>query len=256
MKPKKLSSNITAGVLPPTRTQKNITVNGNAQISTTQSKFGGAAGVFDGTGDYLYINNFDTSAAAMQGNFTIEAWARFNVLPGSQTGGGGNYMTLYFSQTAIAGSVEPYVLIDNDASNHPQVAIGLTNGAVASYATWTLSTTTISTNTWYHIALVRLNGSWKAYWGGVDMGTPGSLTNWPAPATVSPVGQYVNWAGWPQTGRGYWNGYLDEIRVSCVARYNQAFTPPTEAFVNDSGTLMLLHFDGSNGSTSITDDIS
>src|SRR3972149_9214360 len=32
-----------------------VTANGNAQISTAQSKFGGASGLFDGTGDYLSV---------------------------------------------------------------------------------------------------------------------------------------------------------------------------------------------------------
>lgn len=46
---------------------------GSAQISTTQSKFGGASLYFDGTGDYLkYLGT--VTAGFGSGNFTIEFW--------------------------------------------------------------------------------------------------------------------------------------------------------------------------------------
>lgn len=251
----RLTSNKTASVPPPARTQKSITVFGNLQVSTAQYKYGTASALADGTGDYLKITNFETSADAMEQDFTIEGWLRFNILPNNQTGGGGNYMTLYFCETALGLSVEPYVLIDNDASNHPQVAVGFTYGGVASYATWTLSTTTITTGVWYHVALVRYSGTWKSYWNGVDMGTAGVLTNWPPNVLAHPIEQRSNWAGWPQTGRGYWNGNIDDLRVSCIARYKTAFTPPAAQLVNDEATLLLLHFEGTDGSQVITDDI-
>jgi hypothetical protein len=50
---------------------------GNAQITTTQSKFGGASGNFDGSGDYLrtpYTSDFDLSG----GDFTIDTWFNTN----------------------------------------------------------------------------------------------------------------------------------------------------------------------------------
>lgn len=252
---KRLSANKVAAIPPPPRTQKTITVFGNFQISTAQYKYGAASGLADGAGDYFRISNFETSSAAMEQDFTIEVWARFNILPNNQTGGGGSYMTLFFSQTNTGTAIEPYLLVDNNASNQPQVAVGFTYGGSPSYATWTLTTTTITTGVWYHIALVRKGGTWRAYWNGVDMGNPGSLSNWPPNAAAAPVGDISNWAGWPQTGRGYWNGNVDEIRVSCIARYSGAFTPPTAPFVNDEATLLLLHFEGDNGSTVITDDI-
>src|SRR3989338_6322305 len=56
-------------------TPKAVTANGNAQIDTAQSKFGGASGLFDGAGDYLTIPSssaFDFGT----GNFTIDFWVR------------------------------------------------------------------------------------------------------------------------------------------------------------------------------------
>jgi hypothetical protein len=49
-------------------------------------------------------------------------------------------------------------------------------------------------------------------------------------------------------------GYMDEFRLSTVARYFTTFTPATEPFVNDPDTLILLHMDGENDSQVWTDD--
>ena len=54
-------------------TGKTITVYGGAQISTSQSAFGGASGYFNGTDAYLSVpHSADLDLAS--GNFTIEAW--------------------------------------------------------------------------------------------------------------------------------------------------------------------------------------
>lgn len=50
-----------------------FTVNGNSQISTVQSKFGGASAYLDGTGDYLSSPSVSDFAFGT-GNFTIECW--------------------------------------------------------------------------------------------------------------------------------------------------------------------------------------
>jgi hypothetical protein len=56
-----------------------------------------------------------------------------------------------------------------------------------------------------------------------------------------------------ENGFGDFDGYIDELRVSTVARYTgSSFTEPTSAFSPDALTSVLLHFDGANGSTTIT----
>ena len=42
-------------------------------------------------------------------------------------------------------------------------------------------------------------------------------------------------------------GYLDELRISGVARYSDNFTPPAFDFSSDDQTLGLWHFDSSTG---------
>jgi hypothetical protein len=62
-------------------------------------------------------------------------------------------------------------------------------------------------------------------------------------------------------GGGNWDpgsyiGYMDELRISKgISRYNSNFTPSSTAFTNDSNTVLLIHFDGSNGSQSVIDSV-
>jgi hypothetical protein len=53
-----------------------------------------------------------------------------------------------------------------------------------------------------------------------------------------------------------WSGYIDEVRLSNVDRYGgTSYTPATSEFSLDANTLSLLHLDGTNGSTSIIDEV-
>lgn len=222
---------------PTGRTAKTLTAVGNAQLSTTQYKFGTASAVFDGWDDYI---NAATISTESSGALTLEAWVRFDILPTSQTAGGGSYMML-----ATIGS-SSYVLIQN---TKVQVAVA---GAYYAFAI-----PTVSINTWYHIAVVReSNNNWFVYWNGTKY-----------TGTIDGGDTDVNKGGtWWGTGnmiigrfidvRGSWDGYIDEFRLSKSARYTATFTPPTTAFTNDADTVLLAHFNGANGSTTITDDIS
>ena len=48
-------------------------------------------------------------------------------------------------------------------------------------------------------------------------------------------------------------GYIDEVRVSSVQRYNTTFTPPAHRFRPDNNTILLVHFDEKNNSTQFKD---
>jgi hypothetical protein len=43
------------------------------------------------------------------------------------------------------------------------------------------------------------------------------------------------------------SGYLDELRISRVVRYEASFAPPDSPFVTDADTLALYHFDEGEG---------
>jgi hypothetical protein len=223
---------------PTTRTAKTITAYGNAQIDTAQSKFGGASALFDGNTDYI------TSAASSDfdfgtGDFTIEYQIRFATVD-----------TLYVpicnrASTSIANGEwwcevtaaedEMYWGFKNQAGTQYYVNLGLAGSAFA-------------TNTWYHIAVVKRNDQIQLYQNGTAVGSATSVTGSfgtsGVPITIGALGN----------GSYSLNGHIDEIRISSVARYTGNFTAPTAAFVNDSNTLLLIHANGTDASTTFTDD--
>lgn len=112
----------------------------------------------------------------------------------------------------------------------------------------TESTNAFSTDTWYHVALTRNLTSCKLYVDGVEecSATLGYSDN------TNNNKFFVGWSGY--TGQIPYNGHIDEFRISNTVRYTSNFTPSTTPFQNDSNTLLLLHCDGTDGSTVFTDD--
>jgi outer membrane protein assembly factor BamB len=73
-------------------------------------------------------------------------------------------------------------------------------------------------------------------------------------AVRSPLGSPVTndgpvWIGRNVDGAAadYFDGLLDEIRISKAARYDSGFTPPAEPFVADADTIALWHLDELGG---------
>jgi hypothetical protein len=210
------------------RAPKGITAVGNAQVSTAQSQFGGASLLLDGTGDYLTVNN---SAGILSFNttqdFTFEAWCRF-----ANTN---TYFTI-FSGPGQTGSFQLARVDDNT------VRVGRTNVAWDAFSTGSATTA----NTWQHIAASRSNGTLRIFVNGVSVHSSANTQSYPLTTTMGIGGDTVYGSSS--------NGYIDEVRVSNIARYTANFTPSTTPFVNDPTTLFLMHADGTNGSTVFRDD--
>ena len=197
---------------------------GNAQLSTAQQKFGASSIAFDGSGDY--IRSPTTVPAFENSDFTVEMWVRPNssssasyIFDHRQSGG----VSLRTSSTSLWVGVGGYIAINiSSAFPTPQV--------------------------WYHIAITRSGNNTKCFINGVQKGS-----TYTTAYTASAASLYL---GAPYTAIStFFNGYIDEFRVSNVARYATTFTPPTSAFDYDLNTLVLLHADGANGSTVIEDSI-
>jgi hypothetical protein len=115
-------------------------------------------------------------------------------------------------------------IIINQGSNN--VGAGLSGGLTANVAGTNLGSTTavISTNTWYHIALVRNSGTSTLYVNGTSVGS--------GTTTGNCSGTYLAIGGYYDTSYLY-QGYLDELRITKgVARYTANFTPQTSEFPN------------------------
>ena len=198
-----------------------ITTAGNTAYDTTTKKVGNASIYFDGTGDSLSIptsSDWDFGT----GDFTIEFWADVTTV--------GVYATLVgrTSGTGSAwGDIDWVSALNTDGTVFFQMS---DNGGSG----FTLTSVTEINDGWHHVAVVRSGTDFDIYIDGAsDATTTSSLTGQPtADYNVRLGGGYLHTA--------YLNGYLDEIRISNVARYTTAFTPVEEPFVADSNTKLLI----------------
>ena len=174
---------------------------GNAQVSTTQSKWSPTSMYFDGTGDYLLIPD-NPSQRIGTGNFTVECWVYRNA--------SGTY-GLIGKGTGTTGWL---------------LSLNSSNQVVFTYGSSTITSTgTISATTWTHIAVVRSGTGanlTKIYIGGTNDGT----------GTVSTDFNQTNamYVAADRTGGSNANAYVQDTRVTLYARYSANFTPPTAAF--------------------------
>jgi len=212
---------------------KTITVNGNAQVSTAQSKFGGASALFDGSGDYLNTAVYSDLNSASS-DVTWECWIYVNNVTGAKIVMGGRYD--YEPLIYLSGSTLRLYLSSNGTSWN------LVNGATFG---------TLAINTWYHIAFVRNGTTVKTYRDGVEQSSTAVSTT--AIWWTSTPQLYIGCID-PTLSNAFWNGYIDEVRISSTARYTANFTAPTSAFISDANTVFLMHADGANASTTFTDD--
>jgi hypothetical protein len=196
-----------------------FTADGNAQLSTAQAKFGSASLLLDGTDDFVTSDeNIDLSS----GDFTVDMWIR----PTSVTG----YKGLWQSGTSSLLNV--YLIGDQ------------VQGTVAGSTTLFLSSTRISANVWTMISVEREGNVHRLY-------INGALEASSSTANRSDDGVFAI----GKNGFGDFNGYIDELRLSSVARYGgTSFTEPTANYAVDGDTTALLHFDGTNGSTDIINE--
>ena len=230
-------------------TTKTITASGDAQHSTSENKIGATSLKCDGTGDFLGIDshadfNFGTSL------WTVEFWYKSTVSTLQS-------LVCIGDWSSSAGPIVIYQSSDGDLGYHTKLSTGVisneTAGAVA-----------IDTGSWVHIAVSRTTSTTiKAFINGTEEAALAETIS--SGATMEPLGTHGNNSSGKvfHIGRMYeagsaktsydLNGYIDEVRISKTARYTSNFTPSTSAFTADSNTVLLLHSDTSNGSTTFTD---
>lgn len=211
-----------------TRTAKIISVLGNTNVDTAVKKYGTGSAKFDGTGDVLTIPSNEDFAFGT-GTFTIECWVRLNTLTGTQ------------------------ILFDfrNDGTTPSSYAPILTSvSGTLTYQTLAgnrIVGTTLTTSTWYHVALARSGSSTKLFLDGTQVGSTYTDTNAYIQGPLTIGSQY--------NSSNPVNGYIDDIRISKgIARYTTSFVAPTSALVVDEYTVLMLHADGVSGSTVFTDE--
>ena len=216
---------------------------GTAQLSTAQKKFGSASLLLDGNSDYVTLPdsaswNFGTGA------FTIDGWFRHSSIAGTQS-----FVEQYVDithrvQFQISGNIIYFQIYDTSVLLQFNCAY------------------TPTVDTWYHLALVRIdNGnaatSWRVFIDGVSQTLTLGAGAWNATVPDLASVLYVGIAG----TSGYFNGYIDELRISKdIARWTSDFTPNaypygqvvTSTTQKEFGTASAW-FDGSGSYLSLAD---
>ena len=198
-----------------------FTAQGNAQIDTAQSVFGGASGLFDGIGDFLLASNNVTWNFG-SGDFSADVRAMFHALPTAPAHFG--LVAHYDSATSqrewlfcLNVSRGVYYLQFNYSINGTSVT--------ACQSTWTPTL-----DTWYHLSVVRNGNSLIMRVGGTQVGSTFDMTG-----ITLHTSTHSLTIGRGASDNDVMNGWLDEVRVSKgIARWTADFTPPSRAYNNYS----------------------
>jgi hypothetical protein len=188
----------------------NLETVGNAQISTTQSKFGGSSMYFDSSGDYLIAPNIDAFNFGT-GDFTIECW-------------------MYI----ISNPTYAVIFDTRSTSGFLNTVCGVINTAGILYLDFVYTgvrltgSTVINTSQWYHLSISRASGVIRLFVNGTQDGSVTYATS------IVPNGTNA-WIG--AGGKGgspiYFDGYIDDLRITKgYARYTSNFTPPVSSLLS------------------------
>lgn len=193
-----------------------ITRFGNAQISTAQFKYGGAAGYFGGNGDYL-ATPYSALLEPENFNLTCEMWVN--------TTNSTEYATL-LSRVTSEFATGMWSLLMNSSGANGDVLLYVADYELGSPL---LQSTGVSIRDglWHHIAIVREGSSWNLYIDGISRST----NNWSG--TIQPILDFSPFIGRDQYYDRYFTGYIDDLRITKgVARYTSNFTPPDAELPN------------------------
>ena len=179
---------------------------GNAKISTSQSKFGGSSLSLDGGTSYCYAR-YPNEGNIGSSPFTIEFWiyGTFN---------NGTVKTIFDGRSA--GDTSQWMLAQ-EADNTWAVLDSVGNTVASGW-----DANTFSNNTWTHVAISRSGSTTKYFINGTATASVSDSTNW-VNGDLTIGGRYAD------SGNSHL-GYIDEFRISKIARYTSNFTPDTEPF--------------------------
>ena len=204
---------------------------GNGQLTTRIKNFG-VSSLELGTADYLLADSVPETIKMYEGDFTIEMFVRID-------------------EATIQDNV--IFAINTDASNYMKFSMSNQYGLAFESNVAGISTIVQGANTsieaqqfnkrkWAHVAISRKLDDEKLY----------LHYNGNTIADASYAESNLTFTSNVQIGTTF-KGYIDELRVMNKAMYSSNFTPPTNRFRTDDDTVLLVHFDGKQGATSVYD---
>ena len=204
---------------------QSVTFNNSAEISTTQSKFGGSSlSCPDGL-----TSDVSTSWSAMPTgteDFTIELWAYFI----DRTGGGRTETDFGIwgnRNTSGTNNIHMYVGYPDDN----MLGFLINDTDVQLTTTWNV---TSNLNAWHHIALTRASNIFRLFVDGTQVGTVTST----ATMTRSYSDLFIGSSGHTWNATRATRGFIDGFRITrSIARYTSAFTVPSSAHLTSAGDV-------------------
>ena len=230
---------------------KTISVFGNAQISTAQSKYGGSSLLFDGSGDYLTAPNNESFNFTSR-ILTIEFWCYIQAASTPNAAGNRNASPLntYPNSSSVTGWA--FYIGGNTTQTGVQLFIE-SNSSI--FKTVIVSVPNQQQN---HLGFCQNGDNGYFFLNGTVY--PVDCTGFTLGSTSNPlkIGG-MNYIGYEH----FLNGYLDSVRITKnVCRYTSNFNPETDTYLNSSSettdpygnnVVLFLKGDGTNGSTNIVD---
>jgi len=191
---------------------KTWTAQGNAQIDTAQSKFGGASLLLDGTGDYATTpDHADWDFGS--GDFLWRGWYRANSIAAAVS---------LISKRANAAAFAPFNFYINITTGRLGILMSTSGSA------WDLnilqSSGGISTGTWYDIAVSKVGTGVKGFIDGVEV-VNGTLSG-----TLMTNATAVSLGAGGADGVASANGWLDDVQCYKGYGISAGYTPRTTAF--------------------------
>jgi hypothetical protein len=200
---------------------------GDSQLDTAQKKFGTASILLDGTEDNVKVPD-DEDFGFGSANFCLEAFIR----PGSVSG----IQRIFDLRNGSATDTAPTMYLNGTTLHYAVGNTSQINGG------------TLATGTWYHVAVARNAGTTKLFLDGTELGTYTDANNYEVSKPL------IIGSDYQATPSEAFNGHIDEVRVSkASARFTAGFTPTTSEYGSDLNTVLLLHANGTDASTTFTD---
>lgn len=206
-------ANGSTSIIDSSSSAKLVSVYGGAQISTAQSKFGGSSLYLPGTDSYLTIPSHADWNSIRNGAFTFELQVMLISLPAVSSS--------YYFIARGSGSAQWNFSLEN--SNGTYLLTFYSNNGGGSNYNYIGNPWSVATNTWYHVAIIINNTTLKFFVDGIQIGTTStiSLSYIPSLSNELYIGKAYGMAR-------YFNGYMDEVRLSDVVCDPSLFPPSAE----------------------------
>lgn len=195
-----------------------LTFHGNAHIDTSQSVFGGASLLLDGSGDYVEI--------PVSSDFAFGAFEPFTIHARIRPAGFADLPEIISYHTGF-GDRRSFIFRLSDAGGG---TANISFGGAPDGINFTSATTTsapIVVNTWQHVAATRdAAGVMRVFVDGVLVASAVEARAFYAANSPLLIGARLNLV---PASAGHFNGHIDQIEiVKGVALWTEDFTPPPE----------------------------